>query len=163
MFSPEDIRLYKSIQAPDTLREKVLGNAAAEAPKKKNHRTAFGAALIAACLALAAVSLYPGASPTIRFEGQAIGSAPVAVFGEANAQMGVRTASLFPTVIELEVSEDADIAVSHGDSERTAAGVLLWSLPSDVTEATVTVTQKNRSTLYFLHADTDGVWYMEKK
>lgn len=159
MISKDDIRLYKSIQAPDSLKEKVPAQAK-EAQPKNTRRHFAGAALIAACLALVPVSLFPFGNPVLRFEGQVIGASPVSVT-EA-AQYSIRTASLAPTVIELELSQDAEVSASAGETEFVDE-TLIWTLPPEVTEATLSVTKKEKTTLYFLHADADGAWYMEKK
>lgn len=116
MIDQESIEAYKSIKAPESLKERVLAFDQTEGKGKKNARFIRTFASIAACLVL-----FAGVSVTmlrnqqdqgIFLDGQQIGTTPVQVTGEENQFARLRM--LDGITIQLVVKEDATLEVTEG-------------------------------------------------
>ncbi len=172
MFSKETIDLYHSIRAPQSVMDAIdrkMDQPAATSSKRKNILSPVLAA--AACLA---VILWAGVlspeSDMLIVNGNKISNAAVAVYDENASRSAVAFASnnAFSLTLSLPKNSQA-LSVSIGELLESEDSVksgrnFTWLIPSATEETTATLTFSidEKVLSYTLHADTNGVWYMEK-
>ncbi len=161
MFPQEAKELYRSIHAPESLRQKIDAHTAS---LKTTRRTWTYYAAAAACFVLlctAAISLFPSPATLFGIDGEIIGSTPVCVSMPVRAARNdVMLISEVPKELEFTLDDaDADVTVSLGDVQIEENGTIHWSLPADTENAVLTVNK----TSYLLYCDDTGAWYMQKQ
>jgi len=174
MIPRETVNLYRSIQAPASLEETVrmkMQSAVPATPAKKKHQSWKPMLAAAACVAVVLLAGVTGKSGTkLTMNGTTVGAAPVAVSAPA-APRAIALAAAEPLVLELSLNQEigqTQAQVSHGeivlDDPVNGATTLQWIItdPEVSEDATLTLNIKNQKTQYLLHADAQGVWYMEK-
>lgn len=116
MFSENQIKAYKSISAPDELRQKILGMEKTEKKSGFKMRN-IGIYAAAACLVLVVSlsGLFGGNDFTASLGGQEIGKDAVAVQPDSGiAMLDARAASELSLDIEVETDQAAEVTVSAG-------------------------------------------------
>lgn len=117
MFSENQIKAYKSISAPEELKQKVL--AMEESRKKPSFKVRnLGVYAVAACLVIvmSLPGIFGGSDLSAKIYGAEIGSEPIA-FSTANEGVAILDARTMPGVsvdIELETEKDVEVTVSEG-------------------------------------------------
>jgi len=175
MIPQEAIEKYRSVRAPASLQETVMKKMAEPHPVipiKKRNNTWKPMIAAAACVAVILLAGIPGRNGTrLTVDGTSIGAAPVAVSQPASAPRAFALAAAEPLILDLSVNQElkkTQTAVSHGeivlDDPVNGATTLQWIItdPDQAQEATLTLNIKNREAQYLLHADANGVWYLEK-
>lgn len=175
MIPQETLNQYRSIRAPASLQETVMKKMTEPQNNvlAKKTNTAWKPILAAAaCLAVILTASLPGMKGTkLTADGISIGAAPVAITQPVNTARAFSLAAVEPLVLDLCVNheiQNKQTNVSHGeivlDDPVSGATHLQWIItdPDETREATLTLNIKNRKTQYLLHADANGVWYMEK-
>ena len=176
MIPQEALQQYRSIRAPASLQETVMKKmtepVATAVPVKKTVTAWKPMLAAAACLAVIVTAALAGTGGTrLTADGTSIGAAPVAVSQPAGVARAFALAAEEPLVLELSVNQEVrqnQTAVSHGEvileDPVDGATRLQWIItdPSVTKEATLTLNIENRKTQYLLHADANGIWYMEK-
>jgi len=175
MIPQETIANYRSVRAPASLQETVMKKMAEGTPvisMKKRNSTWKPLLAAAACVAVILIAGIPGRNGTrLRVDGTSIGAAPVVVSQPASAPRAFALAAAEPLILDLTVNQEIGMpqtAVSHGeivlDDPVNGATTLQWIItdPQQTREATLTLNIKNREAQYLLHADANGVWYLEK-
>lgn len=175
MIPQEAIAKYRSIRAPASLQETVMKKMAVDTPvipMKKRIPTWKPLLAAAACVAVIFIAGLPGRNGTrLSVDGTSIGAAPVEVSQSAFAPRTFALAAAEPLILDLSVNQEISMpqtAVSHGeivlDDPVNGATTLQWIItdPQQTREATLTLNIKNHEAQYLLHADANGVWYLEK-
>lgn len=134
MFKEQELNTYRSITAPQELYERIMA-----APKPKRRMPHYVTGLVAACLVLVmgAGFFFRGGEPGIRIHGQSLESS-VSYYDLAPA-VEQRTSNVLTVPVELELSKESRITVTHGqltlgegepEQEVTASGsvTVLWQI-----------------------------------
>lgn len=185
MFHKKEIDLYRSITAPESLKDRVL-DLDVTTPRKPWYEKHIG--WVAACasfvLLLSSVLLFSLSSTktTVMVQGEVINSSPIEVaYGlpYAKASNYTETDNLFSVILEINVSGNTTITVSDGiiyhiedDTQAeqmltlTKDGSINWSVPADDTsrEHTLTVVSSNSTDTYLLKPNTEtGIWTISQQ
>ncbi len=172
MFSKEAIALYRSIRAPQSVMDAIDRKIEQPATTKAKKKTPWAPVLaVAACLALIlSTGILSPESETLLVNGNQITGAAVAVYDENASRSAVTPASNNAFSLALSLPKNSqDFSVSLGELLESEDSVkngrnLTWLIPSATEETTATLTFSidEKVLSYTLHADTNGVWYMEK-
>lgn len=172
MFSKETITYYRSIHAPNSLKNKVLANA--EVCKRRQKQNWKNYLAIAACLVLLCAAsinfLYtPAAELTVN--GTVVDTTPVVV--SAPMPIIARTAP-FPSDhsslrinFQLSTKNQPDIRVSIGEiiPDIENHTTFTWVIPNELSEtenAVLSLRTARRETNYTLFPDETGTWFLKK-
>ena len=172
MFSKETIDLYRSIRAPHSVMDAIdrkMEQPIRTSNKKKNIWAPVLAA--AACLAvILSTGVLSPKSDMLIVNGNQVSNVAVAVYDENVARSALSLAS--SDVISLTLTlpkKSQNHAVSLGEISESEESVksgrsFTWLIPTTTEETTATLTFTIDKILhtYELHADSNGVWYMEK-
>ena len=161
MFPQEAKEIYRSIHAPESLRQKI--NAQPAAPKAARHAWKYYVAAAACFILLSAASipLFPPRVTLSGADGEIISSTPVCVsIPVIAARNDIMTVNEEPLILEFTLNNtNADVVVSLGDTQIEEGGILRWHLPADTEKAVLTINKTN----YLLYCDDQGAWFMQKQ
>lgn len=170
MFSKEAQDLYRSIHAPDSLKEKIRQRmeTPAQKPKQKHYwKPALTAAACLALVILAALNSLHSPAVELTLNGTLVENSPVAV--TESAPMAARAmpaaAGIMEIALELTKEESVTVSVSYGEVQRTSPTSLVWSIPADVlpdSGADLTLAVNEKEIIYSLFCDDAGSWYLVK-
>ncbi len=122
MFNKKKIEAYKSITAPDELRERVFSTAAKEISERKHsiqHRIGSVAAMAAGLLLIVGLPVYmlrSNAKPGILLYGEPLSADSISILDESAvpASASTRSTPAFSVSLELELKCKTEISVSEG-------------------------------------------------
>lgn len=163
MFQEQERNAYQSIRVPQELREKVMAK-----KKPKRQLPVYLTTAIAACLVLAIGMgfFFRGGEPNIRINGQTLESS--VVYYDLSPASEMRSAPILSVPVELELSGESEISVSHGTLVRegqtpvstlkaSSAVSLIWQiqLGQEMTTCEMTIThEKGVTTMTLEYVDS---------
>ena len=170
MISKETIHLYKTIQAPDNLKERILQTPATPHKRPQNRRW-ISIAATAACLAI--VFLFtlstPSSTVEIFYNETAITQTPVAVYVPSPVQSRMMPAPVSQPPLQitfvLDGSKKSRLEVTHGElTHNSEENTYNWTISNQDYEETLELKIHNKKTIvtYVLYEEPDGTWYLAK-
>lgn len=180
MFKNEDIKAYRDISAPESLRERVIASARQEKKKPMILSAPIRSiAAIAACFVFAVLVMIPmlnGGGNEIYFDGEKIGNEGIALAAENNGVMPIEARVMgLDFSLSLDVDGECLVHVSEGrvgdigascmESDANLSGdtTIRWIIDLPDTEKTYFMTVETEDESFTLNLEYgEGGWEISR-